>query len=89
MVNIIPSRKGLWYIGSDKGVVGESGVGPAVFWSVMLTLVGGHSQVMHQLPQRTVDKSKIPLVLWLDYQTQSKVMCVNNAKFSLLHPVSH
>lgn len=55
--------KCLWDIGPDKGVVGESGVGPAVFWSVMLTLVGGNCQVMHQLPQRTVYKRKIS-VLW-------------------------
>lgn len=64
MFNIIPSRQCLWDTGSDEGIVGESGVGPAVFWSVMLTLVGGNGQVMHQLPQRTVDKTKIPLVLW-------------------------
>ena len=52
MLKVVPSRYGLWDIRTDKSVVGKSGVCSLVFWPQVPTLVGGDSQIMHQLPQR-------------------------------------
>ena len=52
MLKVLPSRYGLRHIRTDKSVVGKSGVCPLVLWSQVPILVGGDSQIMHQLPQR-------------------------------------
>ena len=58
MLKDLPSRYGLWDIRTDKGVVGKSGVCPLVLWPQVPTLVGGDSQIMHQLPQRANNRGE-------------------------------
>ena len=58
MLKVLPSRYGLRHIRTDKGVVGKSGVCPLVLWPQVPTLVGGDSQIMHQLPQRANNRGE-------------------------------